>query len=122
MIERSEGVTKIYNRFHNSDETNADIQKFRDLHVELDHAVAVSYGWKDLCLDHAFRTTDDGIRYTINDSVRVDIIDRLHELNHERATQEAANDSSPSSKIPKPRRKNTPSREEQPSFLTEMPK
>ena len=36
---RREGLTKIYNRFHDSDEASADIQKLRQLHVEMDDAV-----------------------------------------------------------------------------------
>ncbi len=35
---------RIYNRFHDSEETSADIKKLRELHVELDVAVAAAYG------------------------------------------------------------------------------
>ena len=42
---RQEGLTKTYNRFHDPDESAADIQKLRDLHVEMDKAVAAAYGW-----------------------------------------------------------------------------
>lgn len=38
------GVTKTYNCFHNPDETSADIQKLRQLHVEMDKAVVAAYG------------------------------------------------------------------------------
>ncbi|NDD64722.1 MAG: restriction endonuclease, partial [Acidobacteria bacterium] len=45
MRNRNEGLTKTYNRFHDPDETSTDIQKLRDLHVEMDQAVAAAYGW-----------------------------------------------------------------------------
>jgi hypothetical protein len=45
MLIRQEGLTKTYNRFHDPDETAEDIQKLRDLHVEMDNAVAAAYGW-----------------------------------------------------------------------------
>ena len=43
--ERSEGMTKTYNRFHDPDDFSSDIQKLRDLHVEMDQAVASAYCW-----------------------------------------------------------------------------
>nr|WP_204368631.1 type IIL restriction-modification enzyme MmeI [Neosynechococcus sphagnicola] len=46
---RQEGLTKTYNRFHDATETASDIQKLRELHIEMDYAVAAAYGWHDLC-------------------------------------------------------------------------
>jgi hypothetical protein len=43
MQTRQEGLTKTYNRFHNPDETAADIQQLRELHIEMDNAVAAAY-------------------------------------------------------------------------------
>ena len=48
MQTRQEGLTKTYNRFHDPAETSADIIKLRQLHVEMDYAVAQAYGWDDL--------------------------------------------------------------------------
>jgi len=42
MLARQEGLTKTYTRFHDPDEASADIQKLRDLHVEMDQAVAAA--------------------------------------------------------------------------------
>ncbi len=67
MLTRQEGLTKTYNRFHNPDETAADIQRLRDLHVEMDNAVAAAYGWTDLDLGHGFHETKQGIRFTISE-------------------------------------------------------
>ena len=61
MLSRQEGLTKTYNRFHDPDESAADIQKLRDLHVEMDKAVAAAYGWSDLDLGHGFHETKQGI-------------------------------------------------------------
>ena len=48
MQTRQEGLTKTYNRFHDLAETSEDIIKLRQLHVEMDYAVAQAYGWDDL--------------------------------------------------------------------------
>ena len=48
MRTRQEGLTTTYNRFHDPDETAEDIKKLRQLHVEMDNAVAAAYGWTDL--------------------------------------------------------------------------
>jgi hypothetical protein len=88
MLTRQEGLTETYNRFHNPSETSEDIQKLRDLHVEMDNAVAAAYGWSDLKLDHGFHETKQGIRYTISEPARRDVLQRLLKLNHERYAEE----------------------------------
>lgn len=88
MNRNHEGLTKTYNRFHDPDELNADIQKLRQLHVEMDNAVAAVYGWADLNLDHGFHETKQGIRYTISELARREVLARLLKLNHERYAEE----------------------------------
>jgi hypothetical protein len=90
MLARQEGLTKTYNRFHDPDETSADIQKLRQLHVEMDQAVAAAYGWTDLDLGHGFHQTKQGLRYTISESARRELLGRLLKLNHERYAEEVA--------------------------------
>jgi hypothetical protein len=82
------GLTKLYNRFHDPDEASADTQKLRQLHVEMDSAVAAAYGWTDLDLGHGFHQTKQGLRYTISESARRDVLARLLKLNHERYAEE----------------------------------
>ena len=82
------GLTELYNRFHNPKETAADIQKLRELHVEMDEAVAAAYGWQDLKLQHGFHDTKQGLRYTISEAARREVLDRLLRLNHERYAEE----------------------------------
>ena len=48
MIQNNEGLTKIYNRFHDPDERSPDILKLRELHGAMDRAVLDAYGWTDL--------------------------------------------------------------------------
>jgi hypothetical protein len=90
MVDRQEGLTKTYNRFHNPNETSPDIQTLRQLHIQMDQAVAAAYGWQDLPLDHNFHPTKQGIRYTISETARREVLDRLLELNHKRYAEEVA--------------------------------
>ncbi len=48
MIARCEGMTKIYNRFHDRTETSEGIGRLRQLHADMDRAVLGAYGWHDL--------------------------------------------------------------------------
>jgi hypothetical protein len=88
MQSRNEGLTRTYNRFHTPDESSADIQKLRQLHVEMDNAVAAAYGWTDLDLGHGFHETKQGTRYTISEPARREVLARLLKLNHERYAAE----------------------------------
>jgi hypothetical protein len=90
MLSRQEGLTKTYNRFHDPDESADDIQKLRELHVEMDKAVAAAYGWDDLDLGHGFHETKQGTRFTISESARREVLARLLKLNHERYAEEVA--------------------------------
>lgn len=88
MLARQEGLTKTYNRFHNPKESAEDIVRLRELHVEMDNAVAAAYSWSDLDLGHGFHETAQGIRYTISESARREVLSRLLRLNHERYEEE----------------------------------
>jgi hypothetical protein len=88
MLARQEGLTKTYNRFHDQEEASADIQKLRQLHVGMDQAVAAAYGWTGLDLGHGFHHTKQGLRYTISEPARREILARLLTLNHERYAEE----------------------------------
>lgn len=81
-------MTDLYNRFHDPGEKSEDIARLRALHVELDQAVAAAYGWRDLDLGHGFHESKQGIRYTISESARRAVLDRLLALNHRRYAEE----------------------------------
>jgi len=85
---RSQGLTSTYNLFNDPQEKGKDILMLRALHIELDKAVAVAYGWTDLDLDHGFYQTKQGIRYTISDSATKEVLQRLLKLNHEQYAEE----------------------------------
>lgn len=88
MLNRQEGLTATYNRFHNPDEHSDEIQHLRDLHRQMDEAVAAAYGWDDLPLEHDFHDTAKGMRYTISEAARREVLKRLLALNFERYEEE----------------------------------
>jgi hypothetical protein len=84
MNYRKIGLTKLYNLVHEAAIVDSDILRLRDLHVEIDQAVASAYGWADPGSSYGFHQTRQGERYTIAPATQVDILDRLLELNHQR--------------------------------------
>jgi hypothetical protein len=90
MSARQEGLTSIYNRLHSPTETSRDITHLRELHVELDQLVARVYGWDNLDLCHRFHDTRRGVRYTISETARCEVLERLLALNHRRCAEEQA--------------------------------
>ena len=90
MLAYQEGLTATYNRFHNPDESSKDIRRLRELHVEMDRAVAAAYGWDDLDLGHGHHETAQGVRFTIDEAARREVLGRLLELNHQRYAEEVA--------------------------------
>ncbi|MBM4185432.1 MAG: class I SAM-dependent DNA methyltransferase [Gemmatimonadetes bacterium] len=100
MVRNDEGLTKIYNRFHDPDERDPEIVKLRELHAAIDRAVLDAYGWSDIptdckfLLDYEIDEDEWGdkkkpYRYRWPDEVRDEVLARLLELNAERAKEEA---------------------------------
>ena len=54
----------------------------------MDNAIAAAYGWTDLDLGHGFHETKQGVRYTISEPARREVLARLLKLNHERYAEE----------------------------------
>jgi hypothetical protein len=89
MLRRNLGLTKLYNLAHDKDEQgDADIDRLREIHVEIDEAVKEAYGWSDLDLQHGHHETDQGVRWTVSPAARVEILDRLLQLNFDRHAEE----------------------------------
>ncbi|WP_237022538.1 Eco57I restriction-modification methylase domain-containing protein [Herbaspirillum frisingense] len=89
------GLTDLYNRFHDSAEQDSSIATCRELHVEIDRAVARTYGWADLDLDHGFHEVpylpeNDRFRFTISETARAEVLRRFAELNRKRYEEEIA--------------------------------
>jgi hypothetical protein len=91
MLDQDQGLTTVYNRVHEqAEDDNPAIVELRSVRRALDRAVADAYGWNDLDFEHDFRETPLGVRYTIDEPTKVEALDRLLELNHERHTEERA--------------------------------
>ena len=99
MVESNEGLTKIYNRFHDPDERDPRIARLRELHAETDRAVLDAYGWADIITDCEFLLDyeiDEETwgkkkkpwRYRWPDEVRDEVLARLLALNTQRAAEE----------------------------------
>jgi hypothetical protein len=102
MAVNNEGLTAIYNRFHNPEDRTPAIIRLRELHAALDRAVFAVYGWNDsvpqceFILDYedvgeeenASRRRRKPYRYRWADEVRDEVLARLLELNRQRAEEE----------------------------------
>ena len=122
MLKNNEGLTKTYNRFHDPNETSAEIKKLRELHAAMDRAVLNAYGWTDLqpacefLLDSEEEEDEDAgerpsgrgrkkpWRYRWPDEFRDTVLARLLELNKQRAEREKLAGEATEAKGMKPRR------------------
>ena len=94
MLEKQKGLTALYNALHDPMESDEELVELRIIHRKIDTKVLKAYGWSDNKLDHGFHTVpylpaNDNIRYTISEDARLEILDRLMELNHERSKEES---------------------------------
>jgi len=101
-----EGLTKLYNRFHDPHEKSDGILELRRLHLEMDAAVLRAYGWDDLAetatceflLDYEEEEDDSPTakkskkkkpwRLRWPDEFRDEVLARLLELNEQRHKEE----------------------------------
>jgi hypothetical protein len=88
MLERQCGITEFYNLFNAPEETSSTFSELREAQLKLDYVLASCYGWKSLDLCHGFRETKKGIRFTISEPARREVLQRLLKLNHERYAEE----------------------------------
>ncbi len=54
LEDNSEGLTIIYNRFHNPFETNKELLELRRLHADMDKEVLAAYSWSDISTNCGF--------------------------------------------------------------------
>ena len=115
MVRNNEGLTKIYNRFHDREDRDPKIVSLRELHAEMDRAVLDAYGWRDIptgcefLLDYEIDEEESGRRkkpwrYRWPNDVRDEVLARLLELNAVRAREEARTGMSAGGKMKKVRR------------------
>lgn len=95
MLKRRQGLTEIYNSFHDPSCDDDEVKQLRALHHHMDQAVARAYGWDDLDLGHGFHEVpylpeNDRVRFTISEPARIEVLRRLAELNRQRYDEEVA--------------------------------
>lgn len=121
MIQNGEGLTTIYNRFHNPEEISAEIAGLRQFHSFVDRSVFEAYGWNDLAkeahCDFLLDSEDDERensdrplirlktwRYRWPDEIHDEVLARLLALNAERAEQEQFEEAAAFAKIDRSRK------------------
>ena len=102
LVQRNEGLTTTYNRFHDPNDQTTETQQLRARHAAMDRAVLDAYGWTDLQPVAEFlsehEADDDAevdgpgrrrkYRYRWPDLIRDEVLARLLALNAQRAEAE----------------------------------
>ncbi|MFY2562605.1 DNA methyltransferase [Corallococcus terminator] len=78
------GLTTTYNRLKDKSVTDTATQRLRDLHVAVDQAVLDAYGWKDIQAPLYCGATPKQL-----EAFEDEVLDRLFDLNAQRAHEEA---------------------------------
>ena len=93
MVETNQGLTQTYNRLKDPTCAEPAIVELRRLHEELDRAVLAAYrehaGWPEIAVPPYGTPTTDAERRAL-EAFEDEVIDRLFQLNAERAAEEAA--------------------------------
>ncbi|WP_342380326.1 N-6 DNA methylase [Myxococcus stipitatus] len=84
MQAHSIGLTTTYNRLKDKSVTDTATQRLRDLHVAVDQSVLDAYGWKDIQAPPYFGATPKQL-----EAFEDEVLDRLFDLNAQRAHEEA---------------------------------
>lgn len=89
MNEKSKGMTKFYNDYHDQAVTDPGMTLIRNKQIEVNNAVIKSYGFVDLDLNHGFHQVaylpeGKNTRFTISEAAREELLYRLAMLNKER--------------------------------------
>ena len=82
------GMTDLFGRMNDPECEEEDAVGLRDAQVKIDSSVMRSYQFTDVDLEHDFRDTIQGVRYTISETARREVLYRLLELNHRRYKEE----------------------------------
>jgi hypothetical protein len=102
MLERNEGLTKTYNRFHDPEESCQKILELRKRHFDLDQLTFNAYNWNDIKPEYDFildyegdeesagdnRTKKKPYRYKFKQELHDEVLSRLLKLNHDRYEEE----------------------------------
>lgn len=93
MVANNIGLTKLYNRMRDSSDSDIEIVNLREHQRIMDKAIIDAYGWSDINLKHDFYSVpylpeNDSVRYTISEDSRIELLNRLAELNRLRFNEE----------------------------------
>jgi hypothetical protein len=100
MMHRGLGLTKLYNLVNDPEiEGVEDIDRLREIHVEIDEATTAAYGWDDIPLNHGFHSFRQVQRWTIGPAARVESLDRLLLENRGRVKDRGNRRSAPAPRI-----------------------
>jgi hypothetical protein len=84
------GMTDAFGKINDSSNNDEGITRIRKLSIIIDETVAKTYGFHDIQFNHDFYETFQGIRYTISEPARLEVLQRLLKLNHKRYAEEVA--------------------------------
>jgi hypothetical protein len=88
ILRREIGLTKLYNLVNDpAIRGDRDVDRLREIHVEIDEATMAAYGWNDVHLNHGFHTYRQMERWTVSAAARFEVLDRLLLENHLRSKQ-----------------------------------
>ena len=91
LVARGEGLTALYNRFHDPGERDPGVLELRALHAEMDRAVLDAYGFADLAPACEFsREPGRPARLRWPDAARDEVLTRLLEVHAAAAAAAAA--------------------------------
>ncbi|MFF0145383.1 type IIL restriction-modification enzyme MmeI [Amycolatopsis sulphurea] len=108
MLRRDLGLTKIYNLVNDPVvQRDTDIDRLREIHVELDREVLAAYGWSDIYQAHGFHSYRQMARWSVSPAARAEILDRLLEENQRRANENKKVGRASASKVGIPREEGT---------------
>ena len=87
------GLTILYGKMHAPETSTPENDRMRELHREIDRCIADAYGWDDLDLEHDFHEVaylpkNIGMRFTISEAARTEVLRRLSKLNEQRHDEE----------------------------------
>lgn len=85
------GLTEAMNAVNDPEQADAEIAILRQLLAQVDYDICLAYGWHDLDVTYAFRSTKAGIRWTLHRDVCDEFIDRLLLLNQAQYGEEVDN-------------------------------
>lgn len=86
MRRRQIGLTQLYNLFNARElHGDEDVDRLRQIHIEIDAAVLEAYGWEDIPITYGFHSYRQVERFTMSPKARTMVMDRLLEENHRRA-------------------------------------